>query len=284
MTDAAGGFFSAIGGILGADVGPEEDFSEAKQPTSQDKARLLYDHCVASERNITESVHSLYIIGEHYSEEDPEEIISPETINGIPPFFKSLSAKEKAEFCYHQVVESLSREAYPVTVESLTATKRQDPTDPYSSFAGRFVKRVTRYVSVTLLILAGFYISYVFLGPFFRESTNLKVDPMVVNAAVWCPMGCIGALVHLLNHALTTTRLKTFELSEERKIWPRILLGSLFGFVLPWVLSGSLMPDLRSEPAAGSIFAFFGGYSVRFSIGLLERVLSAIVPETRGKS
>lgn len=99
----------------------------------------------------------------------------------------------------------------------------------------------------------------------------------------WVVFGCIGALVHLLNNALTTTRLQTFEISEERKVWPRILLGGMFGFVLPWILTEAGPLDVAEVSAVGSIAAFFGGYSVRFSIGLLERILAALFPETPAK-
>lgn len=97
----------------------------------------------------------------------------------------------------------------------------------------------------------------------------------------WIAFGGIGALVHLLNHVLTTTRLQIFEVSEERKIWPRLLLGGMFGFILPWLLAEAGPLKNSAIPAIGSVAAFFGGYSVRFSIGLLERLLAALFPETK---
>lgn len=260
--------------------------------TPRVKAELLYEYCVTSEKKVSESVHSLFIIAEHYAkvaklqeEGKPvhlEEIEQPEQINGIPRFFNALTAAEKSEFCYNQVTEQLSREALPVTVESLRATKRLNPDDPASSFAGRFVRRVTQYVSYFLAVLFALYVAFIVLKTLAPESPLLSSDSSHIQGLTWVAFGCIGALVHLLNHALTTTRLQTFEVSEERKIGPRLLLGGMFGFVLPWILSetGPLDPD---KPALGTIAAFFGGYSVRFSIGLLERVLSAVFPETKPK-
>lgn len=64
-------------------------------------------------------------------------------------------------------------------------------------------------------------------------------------------------------------------------IWPRLLLGGLFGFLLPWLL-GSVSTELfaTGKPAA-SIAAFFGGYSVRFSTGFIERVMWAVFPDAK---
>ena len=88
---------------------------------------------------------------------------------------------------------------------------------------------------------------------------------------------------HLLNHALTTTRLQIFEVSEARKIGPRILLGGMFGFVVPWILTTTGLSTDTAFPVA-PVAAFFGGYSVRFSIGLLERLLAALFPEPKPKA
>ena len=100
-----------------------------------------------------------------------------------------------------------------------------------------------------------------------------------MKEARWVAFGCLGALVHLLNHALTTTRLKTFELSEERKVWPRLLLGGMFGFVVPWLLGEAGLPMDTTKISGGVIAAFFGGYSVRFATGLLDRLLQAVFPD-----
>ena len=252
--------------------------------TPQLKAKLLYEYCLSSERKVSETVHSLYTIGEHYSKEDPVELEKPEVINGIPPFFNKLTRQEKSDYCYNQVTEALALEAMPVTVESLQATKRSDPLDPTSSHAGRFVQRVTRYVSYGLLIILCLYIAFIAWNWAAPSELRISTKNGQIKWISWVLFGCIGALVHLLNHALTTTRLKTFEISEERKVWPRILLGGMFGFVLPWILTAAGPLDDVKAPALGSIAAFFGGYSVRFSIGLLERLLSALFPETKPKS
>lgn len=249
--------------------------------TQQTKARMLYEFCIASNRRVGESTHNLFAIAEHYAEVEPVEIEKPETINGVPPFFTQLTKEEKSNFCYNQVIETLASEALPVTVESLRATKRADPYEPTSSFAGRFVQRVTSYVVFTLIALFAIYALFLAAKLFFPEAVE-KLDAVIhLDWIAWIAFGCIGALVHLLNHALTTTRLKTFELSEERKVGPRILLGGMFGFVLPWILTEAGPLDGGATVAVGSITAFFGGYSVRFSIGLLERVLSALFPETK---
>ena len=260
------GFFS-LGDTLGPNLDPTGELSVEK------KAKLLYEYCVASDKKVSETVHSLYIIAEHYSENDPVEITNPVEINGIPAFFVDLTPEQKARFCYSQVIEALSLEALPVTVESLRATKRTDPNDPWSSYAGRFVRRVTIYVSLSLIVMFALWYSDVFAetGTIGKESE-------------WVAFGCVGALIHLLNHALTTTRLQTFELSETRKIWPRLLLGGMFGFVLPWILTlTNLQTELTTTPV-GSVIAFFAGYSVRFSTGLLERLLGALFPEAKPKA
>ena len=258
--------------------GPEQELLSKLTP--QSRARLLYEYCVSADKKVSETVHSLYIIAEHYSAEKPGELKRPEIINGIPPFFPSLTAGEKAEYCYNQVTEALSTEARPVTVESLRATKRREPDNPWSSYAGAFVRRVTGYVVISLLIMAGLYfLLYVHLDLF--STTNGGLSKQGVRLQ-WVAFGCLGALVHLLNHALTATRLQTFEVSEARKIGPRILLGGMFGFVVPWLLFTAGVPVYEQLPA-GAVAAFFGGYSVRFSIGLLERLMAAILPETKPK-
>lgn len=269
--------------VLGAGAG-RKSTDLLRHPDAQTKARLLYYYCIASESKVTETVHSLFTIAEHYAGENPSELDSPEVINGIPRFFKSLTAQEKAEFCYNQVTEALSTQALPVTVNSLLATRRLDPDDPSSSVAGRFVQRVTRFVCGNLLILFVFFLLFEFRGSAVSDTfTADEIERLYIGFS-WVAFGCVGALVHLLNHALTTTRLQTFDASEERKIWPRVLLGGMFGFVLPWVLSTSstaLGTAAREGLAVGPMAAFFAGYSVRFSIGLLERVLAAVLPETK---
>ena len=239
----------------------------ATQPTPREKAKLLYEYCLGSNKNVSETIHNLWIVAEHYSEADPQGLENPTTINGVPTFFENLTSAEKARYCYDKITATLALEAAPVTVESLRATKRTDPNDPWSSYAGRFVRRVTTYVSFSLAVMVALW----WVGAF--EKVELQ----------WIAFGCLGALVHLLNNALTTTRLQTFETSEARKIWPRLLLGGMFGFVLPWLLhsAGMISVGAGGSVAAGPIAAFFGGYSVRFAIGLLERVLSAVFPETK---
>ena len=249
--------------------------------TPQIRARLLYEYCVDSDKRVTESVHSLFIIAEHYAAPDPKELKQPEVINGIPPFFASLTSREKSDYCYNLVTETLSAEAMPVTVASLRATRRTDPEDHTSSHAGRFVKRVSIYVVASLaFMLALFIIDHWWWNLRTAPPANLVE---VISGAQWVAFGCIGALVHLLNHALTTTRLKTFEMSEERKIVPRLLLGGMFGFVVPWLFKASGIIEGASLPGE-TVAAFFGGYSVRFSTGLLERLLAAVFPETKPKS
>lgn len=268
-----------ITGLLRRLFEPKKRF-ELPELTAQRKAELLYDHCVSSGIKVGENVHTLYAIGRHYQCADSEELEQPEVINGIPPFFASLSREDKANYCFNKVTEALSAEAKPVTIESLLATRRAVSDDPSSSFAGRFVRRVSRYVTISLAVILFLHALYLFrdnlLGP-----NALPAGLPQLEWLSWVAFGCIGALVHLLNHALTTTRLNTFQLSEERKVWPRILLGGMFGFVLPWLLSQADVIGQTGVSGAGTIAAFFGGYSVRFSIGLLERVLAAVFPETK---
>ena len=83
--------------------------------TAKDRARLLYEYCIGSEKKVTESVHNLFIIAEHYSLENPRELDNPTVINGIPAFFDSLTPDEKAIYCYNLVSEALSLQAMPVT-------------------------------------------------------------------------------------------------------------------------------------------------------------------------
>lgn len=271
--------------------GGESPVLTISNPTAQEKARFLYDYCISSNKHVAESIHSLFIIAEHYASENPSELKSPEIINGIPAFFGNLTSVEKSEYCYNQVTEALSRAAHPVTVQSLIATTRKNPNDPRSSVAGRFVRRVTRFVWLTLLVLFLLYLAFILRSHVGIDDKILNRETPIIRGATWVAFGCVGALVHLLNHALTTTRLQTFDPSEERKIWPRLLLGGLFGFVLPWLLASSNLLDLQTAlggteggvkkgAAIGSVAAFFAGYSVRFSIGLLERLLEALMPET----
>ena len=234
----------------------------ASRLESKEKAKLLYEYSIASDRKVSETVHNLYIIAEHYSEDEPDEIENPATLNGIPPFFANLTPREKAKYCYDQVIEALSLEVMPVTVESLCATQRDNPNDPWSSNAGRFVRRIAIYVALVLVLLL------------LLAATGL----LEIKGARWVAFGCLGALVHLLNHALTTTRLQTFELSEQRKIWPRLLLGGMFGFVVPWLLGEAGLPMDTIKISGGAIAAFFGGYSTRFAINLLDRLLEAVSP------
>lgn len=258
--------FLPPGDILGAKPGRTHELSV------EEKAALLFEYCVASDKKVSETVHSLFIIAKHYSGNDPDDIAKPAQINGIPPLFEHLTARGKAEYCYLQVIDALSGEARPVTIESLNATKREDPKDPWSSYAGKFVRRVTIYVCLSLVAMLGLW----YWG--IPGELGLNEEPK------WVAFGCLGALIHLLNHALTTTRQQTFELSETRKIWPRLMLGGMFGFVLPWLLTavGSVI-DANNLPA-GSAAAFFAGYSVRFSTGLLERLMKALIPETKAKA
>ena len=258
---------------------PEDD--PMGKLTPKLRAQLLYEYCLASEKKVSETVHSLYTIAEHYSADRPEDLANVETINGIPPFFATLTPERKAEYCYNQVTESLSLEAMPVTVESLRATKRSDPNNPWSSPAGRFVRHVTWYVILSLFIMLGLY--YVFDSNPDLLATDSTEIPTKRMAIQWIAFGCLGALVHLLNHALTATRLQTFEVSEARKIGPRLLLGGMFGFIVPWILALVEVPLTETSPA-GPVAAFLGGYSVRFSISLLERLLAAIFPETNQRS
>ena len=58
----------------------------------------------------------------------------------------------------------------------------------------------------------------------------------------------------------------------------------MFGFVVPWLLAEAGMPTGKTAVSVGSIAAFFGGYSVRFATGRLERLLSALFPETKNKA
>lgn len=267
--------------ILRVFFGYGERQQALQHPDAQTKAQLLYAYCIGSEKKVGESVHVLFAIAEHYAGKDPTELENPEEINGIPRFFSSLNARDKSEFCYNQVSEALSQEAMPVTVNSLLATRRSDPTDPTSSIAGRFVSRVTRYVCFSLMVLLMMYIVFVNRDLIGFDGSEIDHNTPLVQWAIWVGFGTVGALVHLLNHALTTTRLKTFDPNEERKVWPRILLGGLFGFVLPWILSASSALNLETGSAVASVAGFFAGYSVRFSIGLLERLLEALLPEAK---
>lgn len=249
--------------------------------TPQISAQLLFKYCLASDKKVGESVHRFFIMAEHYSS-SMNELKHHEDIAGLPAFFSTLTPAKKAEFCYNQVIEALSLEAMPVTAESLRATKRADLDNPWSSYAGQFVRYVTKWVLHCLIAMVA---AYFVLDPYFNffERNPDFPDRITEGMAMqWVAFGCLGALIHLLNHALTATRLQTFEVSEARKVGPRLLLGGMFGFVVPWMLS---LVGLSGETidVTGSVAAFFGGYSVRFSIGLLERLMAALMPETSPK-
>lgn len=270
--------------------GPETELTLQKL-TPQSRARLLYDYCVSSNKNVSETVHNLYIMGEHYAGGNDKPLQGEETVNNIPAFFKDLSAKKKSDHCYNLVTKALAVEAAPVTVESLRATERQAPADQWSSYAGQFVLRVTRYVIISLLLMIALYLLLYRYWNVFADGDGLSADGVALQ---WIGFGCIGALVHLLNTALTTTRLQTFQVSETRKIAPRLLLGGMFGYVVPWLISQGFSAENIQDATdsiqaakssldgpTGSVLAFFAGYSVRFSIGLLDRLLAAILPETK---
>lgn len=291
--------------------------------TPEMRARFLYEHCIVAEKKISETVHSLFIIAEHYSKPNAKEIDNLSSVSKIPMYFSSLSPEGKAELCYNLVADELSFEALPVTVESLRATKRADLGDPWSSYAGRFVKLVISYVVRTLVIFFVVYVAVLALATYILDDFFQKNPELTIvheRYLLWVSFGCLGALLHLLNHALTTTREQTFEASEERKIQPRILLGGMLGFIIPWIcillgwftdssvnvtnatdVAGSIpLQDLMSAQtntvseerptswakatSIGAVIAFFGGYSVRFSIGFIERALSAVFPETKTKT
>ncbi|MEM8591074.1 MAG: hypothetical protein AAGF13_00965 [Pseudomonadota bacterium] len=274
------------GSIESADKNLWFEVESGLHASARTKAYLLYDHCTSIGANVPESTHNLYIVGEHYVRPRPSKIEKPELINGIPLFFAALSKAEKSEYCYRQVIEQLSKEAWPVTVNSLLATRRKVPSEADSSAAGKFVERVTWLVAVSLVVIAALYVFYLYGDRILPEWAKIENGQKVVQTVSWVAFGCVGALVHLLNHALTTTRLKTFERSEERKMYPRLLLGGMFGFLVPWLIDGAFTSGALTDPneqnlVVGTIAAFFGGYSVRFSTGLVERILSAIMPETQ---
>ncbi len=58
-------------------------------------------------------------------------------------------------------------------------------------------------------------------------------------------------------------------------------LGGMFGFVVPWILPLAGLQTGTTGIPVGSVAAFFGGYSVRFSTGLIERPMKALFPETK---
>lgn len=277
-------------GAFGSNGSPEHglwnEVESGYHASARTKAYLLYDHCTSIGANVQESTHNLFIVGEHFSRPKPTEIKQPELINGIPIFFSALSKAEKSEYCYRQVIEQLSKEAWPVTVNSLLATRRKIPSKADSSAAGKFVERVTWLVAVSLVIIGVLYVLYLYGDKIVPEWAQIENAQQVVQNASWVAFGCVGALVHLLNHALTTTRLKTFDRSEERKMYPRLLLGGMFGFLVPWLIDGAFTNGALTDAdgqnlVVGTIAAFFGGYSVRFSTGLVERILSAVMPETQ---
>ena len=62
------------------------------------------------------------------------------------------------------------------------------------------------------------------------------------------------------------------------------MLGGMFGFIVPWLVTlTGIQADAETIPV-GAVAAFFGGYSVRFSTGLLERLLNALFPDTKPKA
>ena len=61
-------------------------------------------------------------------------------------------------------------------------------------------------------------------------------------------------------------------------------LDGMFGFVVPWILTLAGLQSGTAGIPVGSVAAFFGGYSVRFSTGPLERLMKALFPETKPKA
>lgn len=263
---------------------PQREHTFLRKLTPQASAKLLYEYCIGSGKKVSESVHSLYIIADHYAKDLPDEpnlIEDFQAVDRIPAFFKALTSREKADFCYNRVVSVLSSEAYPVTVESLRATKRRHEDDPWSSYAGAFVQRVTRTAFGVLFGVAlAYFLAYLAHVNWLWFSDGKLL--LIAEYFHWFVLGFIGALLHLLNHALTTTREQTFEISEERKIKPRILLGGMLGVTLPWVFRET---ELVTDPslAVSSVVALLSGYSVRFSVAFIERLLAALFPESTPK-
>jgi hypothetical protein len=276
----------------------------SKEPKPLEKSRcqadLLFEYGKTAGKTITTEIRNVYALGQHLSnviESKGESPFSPaemKEIDGIPTFFTGLSTEDKAIYCFDYVANSLSAQFKPVSFESLFATKRKIVNDPWSSYAARFTLRMYWYALVIITHFAFFHYCLTietgaledineFLLAALKYINDLKVE---ISAILF---GCVGALAHLLNHVITANKERTYELHESRLILSRIILGGIVGAFVSLSLRG-FIPGVGDEGEVNGTevvpqktlgtngIAFLAGYSVKYSIGLIERTIRALFP------
>jgi len=185
---------------------------------------------------------------------------------------------------YNRLLEvSLS----PVTAVSLAATECSGADDCMKSEAGMHARRMWKLAAfVLLMILLINLFKYTFEFMSVEWATTWPEGLTFLSFGYWVSItiapftyGALGAVTHVLR--LTEKRLKdrTFDPRRITQHRNRLVLGTLSGgIIVMFVSSGA--GEAGNVKLTAAALGFLAGYSIDFLFSILDRLLSALMPDS----
>lgn len=166
-------------------------------------------------------------------------------------------------------ISRITQETYPISIDTLSADA--EPIE-YKRF-----RSVLVFIGISALLLA-VWSALVSIGAFHGMSLVLG------NSVLAIALGLLGACVYMLFAVIGEVPARTFKATDEFANYGRMILGALLGWLFYFAFGLEAFAQLRaiteSNQERGGNFVilllpFLVGYSTKFVIGLLERIIAA---------
>ena len=174
--------------------------------------------------------------------------------------------EKRSEF--DRALSELTRLTFPVTIDTLVS-ERESPE------YGRF-KKVLFYTGIITLVIA-------ILAFILSVAPSNKLPSEVGNSILALSLGLLGAVVYSLFNVLRIIPPQAFISTDEYANYARLLLGFLLGWIFYFTFARDKFLELSASgglqnksDAVYLLLPFFAGYSTKFVISILERMILAL--------
>jgi hypothetical protein len=179
---------------------------------------------------------------------------------------EDVGSKKRSEF--DRALSELTRLTFPVTIDTLSSESE--------SFEYRRFKKILFSTGIITLVIA-------ILGFCMSVASPYNLPPQVGNSILALSLGLLGAVVYSLFNVLRIIPPQAFNPTDEYANYARLLLGLLLGWVFYFTFALDKFLELGNpgglENKADAVYLlipFVAGYSTKFVISILERVILAL--------
>jgi hypothetical protein len=209
------------------------------------------------------------VVLDHINELESLKIAGDSGDSGPPELPLDAMAKDlaKAKSKLDAALVALTSITFPITVYTL-----EDSLGPtrYNAF-----KRRLLYIGLIALLVAMISLVGISIVTETRWISQVSASVLAIS------LGLLGAVVYSFFSVLRVVPAQTFDQTDEYALYARLELGVLLGWVFYFGFARAAYEALASNrdksQALYLMIPFIAGYSTKFVVGVLERIMAALM-------